>query len=212
VRITAAFVSMLLFLVPACPDNSYHSFSERYNTEYLTRLLTLAKTAIREEFDAQRFSAFQEIPYSESQLGVFIRIINNGWDRGCVGFYRGVGSIEQAVCAAAVNAAFFDGRYPTLRKEELATCELEITVSGELEPMTDAFDFDLKIHMLRIELDDHEAMLQPQIAQQYGYDKAAFLRALCRKAGMEEKAYLDANARLFKAPAVYLMIAYSELE
>jgi AmmeMemoRadiSam system protein A len=210
-RIAAAALSILLFVMPSCQESSDQSFSQQYNPVYLTRLLSLAKAAIRGQFATQRFLSFQEIPYNRSRRGVFIRIINDGYDRGCVGFYRGVDSIEHAVSAAAVNAAFFDGRYPALRREELAACELEITVIGELKPLSDPFDFDLTKHMLRIELDNHEAMLQPQIAAQYGYDKQAFLRALCRKAGLDEDAFRDAAARLFKAQAVYLRTAYSKL-
>jgi AmmeMemoRadiSam system protein A len=210
-RITAAALSILLFVMPSCQESFEQTFSQHYNPAYLTQLLTLAKAAIREQFDTQRFSAFQEIPYSRNQLGMFIRIINNGKDRGCVGFYRGVDSIEYAVRAAAVNAAFFDGRYPPLSREELKSCELEITVIGELMPMKDPFNFDIDKHMLRIEFDNHEAMLQPQIAAQYGYDKQALLRALCRKAGLDEDAFRDASARLFKVRAIFLRMQWADL-
>jgi AmmeMemoRadiSam system protein A len=210
-KITATALCLLLFIMPACQESSDRSFSQQYSTVYLKRLLMLAKSAILEQFDKQCLKTFQEIPYSQSRLGVFIRIIGGSRDRGCIGFYRGVDSIEGAVRAAAVNAAFFDGRYPPLRREELAACELEITVIGKLDAMADPFDFNLTEHMLRIEFDHHEAMLQPQIASQYGYGKEAFLRALCRKAGLEENMYCDNGVQLYKARAIYLRKHWSEL-
>jgi AmmeMemoRadiSam system protein A len=202
---------ILLFLGFSCGDNKDAAFPVAYNPAYLSHLLSLAKAAIREEFVSTHIKKFQEIPYSPDRIGVFIRIIGGGHDRGCVGFYRGVDAIEPAVQAAAVNAAFFDGRYPPLRRGELSVCELEITVIGELKPLSDPLDFDLTTHMLRIEFGKHEAMLQPQIAAQYGYDKEAFLRALCRKAGLQENAYRESGARLFKAQAVFLRMHWADL-
>lgn len=202
-------VIMLLLVCcsPAVPD----SLSRTYDNRALRTLLGMAKTAIREEFASHTASGFREITYTDNDLGVFLRIINHGQDRGCIGFYHGVGSPEQAIRTAAIDAAFFDDRYPPLRREELAFCELEITVIGRLVPLHDPFDFDLTTHMLRIELDNREAMLQPQIAAQYGYDKQAFLGALCRKAGLEPEAYLDPHARLYKAQAVHLRLRWTKL-
>jgi AmmeMemoRadiSam system protein A len=205
------FSIIILLLVFSCSEDPYLSLRARFDEAYLIKILKIAKNSIQAEFTTPRFSCFQEIPYTESELGVFVRLINKGQDRGCVGFYRGVSSPEQAAALAAVDAAFFDGRYPVLKKEELDTCELEVTVIGALQPIAGPEDFDLQRHMLRIELGLQEAMLQPQIAAEHGYDKKAFLRALCRKAGLPQDSYLDAAARLFKAPAVHRCEPFSEL-
>ncbi len=210
-RRTFIFHGLLILLLVSCVADSPDSLRRTYNNRTLRSLLILAKTAIREEFDTHASLGFKEIPYTENDLGVFLRIINHGEDRGCIGFYQGVGSPEQAVCAAVIDAAFFDGRYPPLRQEELPLCEFEVTVIGRLIPITDPMDFDLEIHMLRIELDHHEAMLQPQIAGEHGYDKRAFLGALCRKAGLDRNAFLNPNARLYKAVSVHLRKPWAEL-
>jgi len=94
-------------------------------------LIKAAREAIEHYFD------YGEIPsvlkgvdldsYNEPR-GVFVTLKEKGQLRGCIGFPLPMFPLGQAVCRAAVAAAFDDFRFTPLKKEELKNVDIELSV------------------------------------------------------------------------------------
>ena len=201
------FIIFLIF----CSKQSTENNVECYSFSFLEHLLALAKEAIIDHLENPTVFNFQEINYTDKERGLFIRIIKNGQERGCIGFLRGVSNLGEAAQIAAINAAFFDSRFAPLKKNELKNLELEITVIGKFIPLDDPYDFVLGQHSLLYNDHSHRGFLQAQIALEKGYSKYEFLSALCKKAGLHLEAYKKKNAPLFKADTISLKLSLTEI-
>ena len=60
--------------------------------------------------------------------GVFVTLTKAGELRGCIGFPYPVMPLGDAIEDAAVAAATGDPRFPPVRKDELASVRLEVTI------------------------------------------------------------------------------------
>ena len=111
------FFIVIFVLLFSCYDKEYNKFSSKYSSGYLFNLLIAAKKSIIEQFEKEEYKHFTDIVYSDNEQGIFVRLLKKGKERGCIGFYDGVESLEEVVKVAAVNAAFFDPRFSSLKED-----------------------------------------------------------------------------------------------
>lgn len=130
--------------------------------------------------------------------GCFVTLHKKGVLRGCIGTIEPVRSLVANVEENALNAAFRDPRFPPLEADELAVVDIEVSVLTvpEILSYIDAEDLKLKlkpgIHGVILSKDWRSATFLPQVWEQLP-EQETFLAHLCRKAGMENTCWADAD-------------------
>ena len=163
-------------------------------------LLEAARQAVRDELRRPLAEGFVDYDYSSTRGGVAVRFHTDRTERGCIAFYDGVDNLKAAVELAAVNAAFFDDRYPPLTRGELPDIDIEISLFDRGEPMIHAMDFVPGIHSLRIRGPGGHAIMQASLMTDNGWSKEEYLGAICRKAGLRRDAWRDPAYELVRYP------------
>jgi hypothetical protein len=125
-------------------------------------------------------------PALQTPRGAFVTIKINGRLRGCIGNFgiRNAKPLFRTVSEMAVAAAVQDPRFPPLSKKELPKIEVEISALSPLRPISDVGEIEVGRHGLYITKGGRSGVLLPQVAAEYGWDRATFLEQTCRKAGL----------------------------
>jgi AmmeMemoRadiSam system protein A len=173
------------------------------NVPQRKQLLTLARESIaavfagkRPELAAESFDADLRRP-----SGAFVTLTENEELRGCIGSIEPVAPLYQAVSQSAINAAFRDPRFESLRSDELPAIHVEISVMGPIEPVTDINDIVVGRDGLIIRRGGNAGLLLPQVATEYGWDRETFLQQTCHKAGLPRNAWREAGTTIEKFAA-----------
>lgn len=164
------------------------------------KMLETARSSVRRHFRHPAISEFTEYPYSDNPGGVAVRFRSGAAERGCISYYEGVSDLPSAVASAAVNAAFFDGRYPPVEEHELKDIQIEISVIGPGVVLENPLDFISGAHSLRISGPGGHAFMQASLSVENQWSREYFLRALCRKAGLPRDTWQDNDYQLVRYP------------
>jgi len=170
-------------------------------------LLELARQTIISFVDCGVISeVFFNTPGLNSHLGCFVTIHQNGQLRGCIGNFISDKPLYKLVQEMSVAAATRDPRFYPMKRDDLATFNLEISVLSPLESIQTINDITVGTHGLYIVKGCSRGVLLPQVATEYGWDKEAFLQHTCIKAGLPEDAWQNDctiyrfSAQIFKEP------------
>lgn len=169
------------------------------------RLLAIARQSI-ESVLAGRRPELTEADEADDVLrqpaGVFVTLRTHDGDlRGCIGTIVAREPLLRAVVSSAVNAAFRDPRFVPVTAAELAALELEISVMGPIELVTDIEEIVCGRDGLIITRSRHAGLLLPQVATEYGWDRETFLDQTCVKAGLSPRAWRQRETRIEKFSA-----------
>jgi len=109
--------------------------------------------------------------------------------------------LGDAIEDAAVAAATGDPRFPPVRKEELSSIRLEVTILTEPvvirgEPGKRPEKIEVGRHGLIVRGRGTSGLLLPQVATEYGWDSTIFLDHTCIKAGLPERCWTNANVEV----------------
>lgn len=195
----------------SCGQEPGHTPAETYPDREFGKLFASAKSSIQRQLLTKQQKEFRHAPCSGNDRGIFVRLLNRSGERGCVGFIRGIHSLEEAVGIAAVDAAFFDPRYAHVTAGEVPLLEIEITVIGRLARISEYGDFRLGRDTVLVRQSGKEAVIQAQIAGERHYSKEKYLEAICAKAGLDRDAYKRKDAAIFKADTAYRKMKYGEI-
>jgi AmmeMemoRadiSam system protein A len=133
--------------------------------------------------------------------GAFVTLTRDGDLRGCIGSIHAVEPVFKAVASSATSAAFRDPRFPPLSPGELEHLEIEISVMGPIEPVTNIEDIVVGRDGLIISRGHSAGLLLPQVATEYGWDRQTFLEQTCRKGGLPSDAWRAQDCRIEKFSA-----------
>ena len=157
-----------------------------------TELLGIARRAIE---GAVRGSRAPEATSSNAALqtpqGAFVTITIGGQLRGCIGTFREDTPLFRTVAQMAVAAAREDPRFPPLTESELPGIHVEISALTPMKPVADVNEIEVGRHGLYITRGFNSGVLLPQVATEYGWDRATFLEQTCRKAGLPKDAWKE---------------------
>jgi AmmeMemoRadiSam system protein A len=135
--------------------------------------------------------------------GAFVTLRTHDGDlRGCIGSIRAVEPLYKAVESSAISAAVRDPRFTPVRRAELDQLELEISVMGPIEPVTDIAEIVVGQDGLIISRGAYPGLLLPQVATEYGWDRETFLDQTCVKAGLPRGAWRAQDCRIEKFSAI----------
>ncbi len=93
--------------------------------EIMKKLLGIAKGSINYYFRMKDVPTVEE--YGE-HLATFVTLTKKGELRGCIGSIEPHQDLYKDVAVNAINAAFFDPRFPPLRESEREDLEIEVSV------------------------------------------------------------------------------------
>lgn len=165
-------------------------------TEQRRHLLRIARESIEAVLDGRP----PELPPPDEDLrrpaGSFVTLTRDGELRGCIGSIHPVAPLHQAVSNSAINAAFRDPRFLPLQKEELPEIEIEISVMGPIEQVTNVDEIMVGRDGLIVSRGRNAGLLLPQVATEYGWDREVFLSQTCMKAGLPPESWRAPDCRI----------------
>ncbi|MFV0421514.1 AmmeMemoRadiSam system protein A [Oleidesulfovibrio sp.] len=138
------------------------------------------------------------------ELGAFVTLEQGGALRGCIGQVVGKGPLYKAVARMALAAAFDDGRFLPLTREEADDVHISISIMGPIEVCPDPELVEVGRHGLIMQQGARSGLLLPQVAVEWEWDRNTFLAQTCRKAGLPADAWQDAATRILWFEAVVL--------
>jgi AmmeMemoRadiSam system protein A len=166
-------------------------------------LLTIARESIKAGLDGRR-PELREADYDETlrrPAGAFVTLTSHGELRGCIGSIVAVEPLYRAVSSSALSAAFRDPRFFPLQPAELENIELEISVMGPIERVTNIDDIVVGRDGLIVGRGRNVGLLLPQVATDYGWDRDTFLDQTCVKAGLPKGTWRDPATKIEKFSA-----------
>lgn len=131
------------------------------------------------------------------EMGSFVTLTLRGALRGCIGTIIPHEPLHCNVARMAYAAAFQDPRFPPISHVEWEQAEMEISVLSPLQPRPDPERIEVGRHGLVLRLDGHTGVFLPKVPVEQGWDRAAYLENLCRKAGLPAGSWRDPQAELY---------------
>jgi AmmeMemoRadiSam system protein A len=200
-RILIAILSLQVFIA-SCPCAQAEQLLNENEQQVL---IQIARDTLRWYLNKQQVPALSGYPVSaalQKKCGVFVTLKNkkNGELRGCIGYIDGVKPLREAVRDCSVEAATRDQRFAPLRSGEDQTVQIEISVLTPPRKIATIGDITIGKHGLIISQGMHRGVLLPQVSVEWGWNRADFLAAVCRKAGLPEGAWQEgAELYIFSA-------------
>ena len=176
---------------------------ELLSPEVRRELLDLARRSIEGYFRREplpRLASDRAETFGEARA-LFVTLRKDGELRGCIGTLSPDGELGRTVPRFARRAAFDDPRFPPLTPEELAECDIEISVLTPPQPVSSAEEIEVGRDGVILELAGRSGLLLPQVATEWGFDRERFLAEVSRKAGLFEGAWRDPAAKLWRFQA-----------
>jgi AmmeMemoRadiSam system protein A len=128
-------------------------------------------------------------PAERQHGGVFVSLHRQGRLRGWIGTLDATVDLEEAVGEAAVAACSSDPRFAPLSATELTDLEIEISILGVIERVTDVETIEVGRHGLIVEVGQRRGVLLPQVAIEWSWTREEFLARTCEKAGLHRDAW-----------------------
>ncbi|RLI93164.1 MAG: TIGR00296 family protein [Candidatus Altiarchaeales archaeon] len=168
----------------------------------------------REEIKAHFEGKEPEIPEGMEELmsrksGIFIKL--NRYPshslRGCFGYTEGIMPLGSALRDISIYAAFRDHRFHPLRKSELNTTVIEVSILSEPEliHVENPEEYPGKIKIGRdgliAEKDSLKGVLLPQMPIEFRWNPKEFLSHTCMMAGLEPGAWHCPDIKIYKFSA-----------
>lgn len=172
-------------------------------------LLQLARKSIAYTLETGKQLSIE--PPADPQLSevraVFVTLNERDELRGCIGHMVARDPLYLAVIEMAHAAAFEDPRFMPLRKTELDSITIEISILTPMQKIDDYKKIRLGIDGVYVRKGYHSGVYLPQVATETGWDLDTFLSSLCSsKAGLSAQAYKDPATEIY----VYQVDEFSE--
>ena len=124
-------------------------------------------------------------PDFDLKAGVFVTLTRAGQLRGCIGRVEPQRPVVSLIQEMVISAATRDPRFPPVVREELEELRVEISLLGALEECS-LDEVVVGVHGLTVDVDGKRGLLLPQVAIERAWSVEEFLKATCRKAGVDE--------------------------
>ncbi len=158
-------------------------------------LLGLARNAILAKLERREFSVDRVDSSLKEKRSCFVTLTLDGELRGCIGHLEAFEPLYLNVINNAVNAAFFDSRFPPLSADEFPKIKIEISVLSSPERLVFLNSDDLLNKLsgdegVILKKGSAQATFLPQVWDVFP-DKVLFLENLCEKAGLYKDAWKE---------------------
>ncbi|MBN2110621.1 MAG: TIGR00296 family protein [Methanosarcinaceae archaeon] len=134
-------------------------------------------------------------PVFNDPRGVFVTLNKNRELRGCIGHPYADSPLKHAVIDSALSAAMKDPRFPPVRKDELPSITVEVTILTrpkrlDVAPKDLPLSIEIGRHGLIVRSGYRQGLLLPQVAPEHDMDEIEFLNHTCLKAGLSHDAWI----------------------
>jgi AmmeMemoRadiSam system protein B/AmmeMemoRadiSam system protein A len=163
-------------------------------------LLRLARQAIQGYAVISATPKFgpEDLAVLNEERGVFVTIYKDGGLRGCIGTHEPDRPLYQLVPKVAINAAFFDGRFAPLTREEIKNIKIELSVYlSTLVKIDDVSQYEVGKHGIILRKGRQGATFLPKVPLEQGWNREETLEQLCRKAGLRPGAWRDKDVEFY---------------
>ena len=167
-----------------------------------TLALAIARSALRRALEGDRMEPGDLPPIFHEKRGVFVTLKKEGDLRGCIGVPYPILPLGEALVEAAICSGLSDPRFPPIRKEELNSLSLEVTILSppkrlDCPPQDRPDHVIVGKHGLIVKKRDMGGLLLPQVAEEYGWNSREFLSQTCQKAGLPTDCWQRPEAELY---------------
>ncbi|WP_439184963.1 AmmeMemoRadiSam system protein B [Carboxylicivirga taeanensis] len=132
--------------------------------------------------------------------GVFVSVYVEGQLRGCVGQFTGDAPLTTLVKEQAVNAAFFDSRFPAVQSEELDGLKVEISILTPMRQIAEVSEINMGQHGIYIKKGSQHGTFLPQVGARNDWSVEEYLGHCSRdKAGIGWDGWRDAEVYVYEA-------------
>jgi AmmeMemoRadiSam system protein A len=163
-------------------------------------LLRVARAAVEARVNSSPAPSWPEAAAGARADGVFVTLRRRGELRGCIGHIEADQPVAPIIGRCAVAACSADTRFPPVTAQELPEIDIELSLLGPLDPVSDIGDIEIGRHGLVVEQGWSRGLLLPQVATEWQWDRETFLRHTCRKAGLPQDAWKH-GAKLWRFEA-----------
>ncbi len=185
---------------PEDPDTLVVNPSYTLSSSDKSALLKYARATLDRFFSTTMVPLPRELNSSlKVKRGAFVTLNKHGDLRGCIGQMREDRPLGTVVGSMALQAAFNDTRFNQLTEGELPEIEIEISVLTPFKQVKSADDIVLGRDGVIVKKGDLQAVFLPQVATETGWSKEEFLNQLCKKAGLQEGDWKNAELFTFQA-------------
>jgi AmmeMemoRadiSam system protein A len=167
-------------------------------------LLDIVKNAITAKINHKDMPEFNiDSETIKEKRGAFVTLKKHGHLRGCIGYIKPVKPLAETVQEMAIAAAFHDPRFPSLKPNEVNDLTFEISVLSPLKRINNINEIEVGKHGLYMVRGYNSGLLLPQVAIEYKWDREAFLKETCYKAGLPLDAWMDEATEIYIFSADY---------
>ena len=153
------------------------------------RLLRHARRAIAATLEDREVEPLRFPGALAERADAFVTIRLADRLRGCIGSIGGDEPLHEVVARCAGDAATRDPRFPPLPPADLPGARLEISVLTLFRRVADPAETEVGRHGVLVEQGLNRALLLPQVAGEWGWDRETFLSQACVKAGLPADAW-----------------------
>lgn len=153
------------------------------------RLLRHARRAIAARLEERPLDPLRSPGTLGEPAAAFVTIRLDDRLRGCIGSVDDAEPLAEVVARCAADAATRDPRFPPLPLSDLSDVRLEISVLTPFRRVADPVEAEVGRHGLMVEKGRNRALLLPQVAGEWGWDRDTFLSQTCVKAGLPADAW-----------------------
>jgi hypothetical protein len=172
-------------------------------------LIKFSRRVIEAHFSDEEVVKAPKLKILEEERGVFVTLRNYPKDelRGCIGYTEGIMPLKRAIPEISLASAFHDPRFSPIRKSELDSLIVEISIltPPELIQVDDPRDYPKKVKIgedgLIVGKDFRKGLLLPQVPVERKWKAKEFLSHTCMKAGLTPDCWLDKNVKIYKFSA-----------
>jgi hypothetical protein len=161
-------------------------------------LLNIVRATIEGKLAGTAAPVISDLPeILKKERGAFVTLKKQGRLRGCIGYIEAKKPLYKTIEEMAAAAAFNDPRFPPLKQDELKDITTEISVLSPLKEIRGIQEIEIGHHGLYIVKGFRGGLLLPQVATEYNWDRATFLKETCHKAGLPSYAWKDEDAKIY---------------
>jgi len=166
-------------------------------------LLTQARESISAELEKRKplFEA-ANTETLQTPCGAFVTLHKDGNLRGCIGRMTANLSLIETIRLMAKEAAFGDPRFPSLKKDELERCHIEISALSPMTPCDNPRKVKIGVHGILLTGRGRSGVLLPQVPVEQGWDLDEYLDYICVKAGLPPGSYDAPDTQLYTFTAI----------
>ncbi len=148
-------------------------------------LLEAARKSIQSLFGKTEIEKpdYSLYPVLKENAGAFVTLTKDKQLRGCIGYITSDKYLFETVCDAAVQAAESDPRFIPVKKNEVNSIQIEVSVLSKPLPINSYDEIKVGVHGLILEEKGRRGLLLPQVPIEHHLNKEQFLDAICHKTG-----------------------------